>query len=77
MQAGQILQVGTATEVYTNPAHPFVATFLGDANLIPCVASPTPEGLELHPQGGRVFFSRLREATSCQGAGPTATRIST
>lgn len=55
MQAGQILQVGTATEVYSSPAHPFVATFLGDANLIPCVAVPTAEGLELHPQGGRVF----------------------
>ena len=55
MQAGRILQVGTATEVYTNPAHPFVATFLGDANLIPCTVTPTAGGLQIHPQGGRAF----------------------
>ncbi len=52
MEAGRILQVGTATDVYSNPAHPFVATFLGDANLIPCTVQTTPEGLKVHPQGG-------------------------
>ncbi|NLM37144.1 MAG: TOBE domain-containing protein, partial [Firmicutes bacterium] len=55
MQAGRILQVGTAAEVYTSPAHPFVATFLGDANLIPCDAFPTAEGLQVRPQDGQVI----------------------
>ena len=54
MEAGRILQVGTATEVYSHPAHPFVATFLGDANLIPCTVQTTPEGLKVHPRGGRL-----------------------
>jgi ABC-type Fe3+/spermidine/putrescine transport system ATPase subunit len=53
MAAGRILQVGTAAEVYSNPVHPFVATFLGDANLIPCTVQSGPEGLTVHPQGGK------------------------
>ena len=75
MQAGRILQVGTATEVYTSPAHPFVATFLGDANLIPCTVCPTAGGLQIHPQGGQVFTlpangnhaDRRREAETTAG----------
>lgn len=55
MQAGRILQVGTATEVYTSPGHPFVATFLGDANLIPCTVEMMLGGLKVYPQGGKVF----------------------
>lgn len=56
MQAGRILQVGTATEVYTSPVHPFVATFLGDANLLPCRVDRTPDGLRIHPQGGQTVI---------------------
>ena len=36
MKDGRIIQTGTAVEVYENPHYPFVADFLGDANLIPC-----------------------------------------
>jgi ABC-type Fe3+/spermidine/putrescine transport system ATPase subunit len=36
MNAGQIMQVGTAEELYRRPASAFVATFLGEANLIRC-----------------------------------------
>jgi ABC-type Fe3+/spermidine/putrescine transport system ATPase subunit len=39
MQRGRIEQVGTPTAVYTHPATPFVARFLGFANLIPARAS--------------------------------------
>lgn len=53
MEAGRILQVGSAMEVYSHPSHPFVATFLGDANLIPCTAQRTPEGFTVYPQGGK------------------------
>lgn len=34
MQAGRILQVGTPREVYSQPQTPFVARFLGAANLL-------------------------------------------
>lgn len=43
MQRGGIEQIGTPTEVYTHPATPFVARFLGFTNLIP--AKPVPEGV--------------------------------
>ena len=36
MDAGQIVQIGTAEELYRRPASPFVATFLGEANLVRC-----------------------------------------
>jgi len=34
MQAGEVLQVGTPAELYTRPARPFVAAFVGDADLL-------------------------------------------
>ena len=34
MNSGQIVQIASAEELYLNPATRFVATFLGDANLI-------------------------------------------
>jgi putative spermidine/putrescine transport system ATP-binding protein len=34
MDHGRIVQVGTPTEVYERPAHPFVAGFIGQANLL-------------------------------------------
>src|SRR5690554_4337900 len=36
MENGRLVQTGTAEEVYENPATPFVAGFLGEANLLPC-----------------------------------------
>jgi iron(III) transport system ATP-binding protein len=34
MQAGRIAQIGTPRDLYERPASPFVADFIGDANLI-------------------------------------------
>jgi iron(III) transport system ATP-binding protein len=34
MQHGEMLQVGTPTELYNRPTRPFVATFVGDADLL-------------------------------------------
>jgi iron(III) transport system ATP-binding protein len=34
MQSGRLLQIGTPTELYTRPAAEFVASFVGDADLI-------------------------------------------
>jgi spermidine/putrescine ABC transporter ATP-binding subunit len=36
MNAGRIVQIGTAEELYRRPVSSFVATFLGEANLIQC-----------------------------------------
>ena len=36
MNAGRIEQLGTAADVYHRPATAYVATFLGQANLLPC-----------------------------------------
>ncbi len=35
MEAGELLQVGTPEELYEHPRRPFVATFVGDAELLP------------------------------------------
>jgi ABC-type Fe3+/spermidine/putrescine transport system ATPase subunit len=43
MQRGHIEQKGTPTEVYTHPATPFAARFLGFTNLLP--ATPVPDGV--------------------------------
>lgn len=43
MQRGRIEQIGTPNEVYTHPATPFVARFLGFTNLLP--ARPAPAGV--------------------------------
>src|SRR6201994_3016120 len=36
MNAGRIVQIGTAEELYQKPASAFAATFLGEANLVKC-----------------------------------------
>ncbi len=52
MRDGRIEQVGTPREVYERPANTFVASFLGDANLIACrVVRPSPQGTELATRG--------------------------
>lgn len=38
MNAGRIVQIGTPQEVYYRPATPFVASFFGETNLVPCTA---------------------------------------
>ncbi|HHC07613.1 MAG TPA: ABC transporter ATP-binding protein [Actinobacteria bacterium] len=38
MREGRILQVGTPTELYRRPVSPWVATFVGEANLLPGAA---------------------------------------
>jgi putative spermidine/putrescine transport system ATP-binding protein len=38
MRHGRVVQVGTPAETYSRPASLFVASFIGQANLVPCVA---------------------------------------
>ena len=39
MNEGRIMQVGTGAEIYRDPSCRFVASFIGDANLLPATAS--------------------------------------
>ena len=36
MSEGRVEQIGTPAEIYRNPRTPFVATFVGTANVLPC-----------------------------------------
>lgn len=57
MRGGKIIQLGTPTEIYERPIHPFAAAFIGSANLLEkasvsggAAATPTavlPDGQEL------------------------------
>ncbi|HYC13569.1 MAG TPA: spermidine/putrescine ABC transporter ATP-binding protein, partial [Stellaceae bacterium] len=40
MKDGEIKQLGTGEEIYRNPASRYVADFIGEANLIDCIAEP-------------------------------------
>ena len=40
MQAGQVMQIGSAEELYRHPRHPFVASFLGRVNVLPLRSDP-------------------------------------
>jgi sulfate transport system ATP-binding protein len=47
MNAGRLLEVGPASELYLRPQTEFVATFLGSANLL--VGETTSDGIQLGP----------------------------
>ena len=48
MQAGQVAQIGTAEDLYRNPRHPFVASFLGRVNTMRIVSRENGErGIQL------------------------------
>jgi iron(III) transport system ATP-binding protein len=54
MNAGQIVQIGTAEDLYLRPAARFVATFLGDANLLEgVVVDAATDRLTLEVDGAR------------------------
>lgn len=44
MKQGRIEQFGTASELYAKPATEFVASFIGESNLLNCDVSHTAEG---------------------------------
>lgn len=61
MQAGRVVQFDTPAAVYTRPATPFVAGFIGEANLLAC----TLEGAE----SGATLL-RLATGEVLRGVGP-------
>lgn len=64
MNRGTIEQVATPQEVYRDPATPFCARFIGDANLLPCsVVSRNTEAsvqVTLSAAPGLMFDARVR-----------------
>jgi iron(III) transport system ATP-binding protein len=66
MNRGAIEQVGTPQEVYQNPASPFCARFIGDANLVSCTIrdqlSPSAAHVELDLAPGTHFEVRTEGA---------------
>jgi iron(III) transport system ATP-binding protein len=74
LDAGRVVQVGTPRELYTRPCNPFVAEFLGQANLIagtlrertPAQGSPPRERLRVETALGELvaFSERLPAAAT-------------
>jgi iron(III) transport system ATP-binding protein len=58
MEAGRIVQLGTAEDLYRRPASSFVASFIGRANIIRGIAREVAEGrVTLELAGQRVTMS--------------------
>lgn len=54
MNRGRVEQVGTATEIYDQPASAFVMGFVGAVNVLPANAGILPQGKQV--EGDRVFL---------------------
>jgi putative spermidine/putrescine transport system ATP-binding protein len=55
MRSGRIEQIGTPAELYDRPATSFVASFVGDTNLISGRVSQSGSGLSLETRNGDIF----------------------
>jgi len=88
MQAGRIEQVGTPFEIYNRPATPFVASFIGNLNVLEAeVADPGQGSLVIGGQpvraagpvaaaaGSFVKLSLRPELLSLEGGAPDANRL--
>lgn len=77
MRNGRVVQVGTPAEIYSRPASLFVAGFIGNANLVPCVcdgrgAFRLPFGAldaagHPSPPGDRMLMFRPEDVRPCEG----------
>lgn len=54
MNQGQVEQVGTAADLYDNPASPFVMSFIGPVNILPPTAAILPNSSVV--EGDRLFL---------------------
>ena len=66
MNRGAIEQIGTPQDVYRDPASPFCARFIGDANLVPCSLANRPADqaatVAINGVADRSFHVRLSPA---------------
>jgi putative spermidine/putrescine transport system ATP-binding protein len=59
MENGRIAQIDPPEEIYRHPADPFVATFLGETNLLPCELCGEEAGLvRIRMAGGMTGLAR-------------------
>ena len=56
MKDGEIVQLGSGEEIYRDPVSRYVADFIGEANLIDCIAEPGGR-VRLGPQGQTLPYS--------------------
>jgi putative spermidine/putrescine transport system ATP-binding protein len=60
LDAGRLMQIGCPQEIYQRPASLFVASFIGDVNVLPCrVASIAGGVAELEYAGRRLFCTNF------------------
>ncbi|TIM64636.1 MAG: ABC transporter ATP-binding protein [Mesorhizobium sp.] len=63
MDAGKIIQVGTPTEIYRHPKDRFVASFVGESNLIEAeVVQKRGSTMTLKNRAGYLFSAESRDA---------------
>lgn len=70
MQDGRMVQIGTPAELYERPANRFVASFLGGANILPCIVAA--DGVSVRLPGPGVTIRADRPGVA--GAGLLAVR---
>ena len=59
LRAGQIQQVGSPDLIYEHPANPFVASFMGETNLLSASVGATAHGMvRCHLEGGAGILAR-------------------
>jgi len=62
MEQGRLIQIGVPADIYERPAHPFVASFFGRANLMRgSVAEVQGERVRIETRGGLQAIGRGRE----------------
>ena len=68
MESGNVVQTGTAQEIYAKPANKFVADFIGTMNFMPA------EVIEVLPDAGGVHVrTEFSDQIQCRVSGNTAT----
>jgi spermidine/putrescine ABC transporter ATP-binding subunit len=64
MSGGNIVQLGTPKEIYKQPADPFVASFIGESNILSVVAAEnTNDKWNIKLAGGQVIQVNASEST--------------
>lgn len=64
MKDGEILQVGTPTDLYSNPKTPFIADFVGTSNILPGVIEKREGNLAYVKVGDQVIKSESTHETN-------------
>ena len=75
MDSGNIVQIGTAEEIYSKPANKFVADFIGIMNFMAGEIVPSPEGLDAACVRTE-FSERVLCAANDAGSAPPGEKVS-